>query len=493
MNSQKSEISNSKSVLPLEFETPAGGNVAILVLLLSTFIVLLNEMLMGVALPRLMQDLDISASKAQWLTTGYMLTMSVVIPMTGYLTERFTMRALFTGAMIAFSVGTVAAALAPSFELLLVGRVIQALGTAVVVPLLYTGINTLVPPQDRGSKMAFATVAIAIAPSAGPLVSGFILSVASWRWLFIAIAPSAFICTVLGYSLIKVTSDEKRPRLDGTSVLLSIVGFASLVYGLSAFGEASSARTNISPWLYVLVGLLFIGVFALRQNHLQKTNQALLDLRPFLTRNFVLPAVIMVLFMLPTNGMFALMPVIIQSSYGLDPIHAGLFMAPAGLLIAASSAVVGHTYARIGPRNLICIGAVIDAFGLLLLSRIQPGSSIWLTLAALGIKVFGQAILWTSSFAVSLGSLDKHLLPHGSAIANTIAQLIGAAGIAIAFSIAGTKSASFVASGLRASDGFASGAQTFYLIGVGMVVCAFIIGLFLPKQTVASELPVAVH
>jgi DHA2 family lincomycin resistance protein-like MFS transporter len=493
MNSQKSETSNTKSVLPLEFEIPAGSNVAILVLLVSTFIVILNEMLMGVALPRLMQELDISASKAQWLTTGYMLTMSVVIPMTGYLTERFSMRALFTGAMIAFSLGTVAAALAPGFELLLLGRIIQALGTAVVLPLLYTGINTLVPPQDRGSKMAFATVAIAIAPSAGPLVSGLILSVASWRWLFIAIAPIAFLCTVLGNSLIKVVNEEKTPRLDGLSILLSVVGFGSLVYGLSAFGESSSAQSHISPWLSVLIGFLFVGLFAARQLALQKTNQALLDLRPFLTRNFLLAAIIMVLFILPGTGVSVLIPVIIQSSYGLDTIHAGLFMAPTGLLIIAVSAFVGRTYTKIGPRKLICLGAAIDASGFFLLSRIQPGSSIWLTLGALGLIFIGQPLMWSPVFTVSLGALDKHLLPHGSAIANTIQQLVGAAGIAIAFSVAGSKSASFVASGMRASDGFASGAQTFYLIGFGMVVCAFIIGLFLPKQTAATDLPVAVH
>jgi DHA2 family lincomycin resistance protein-like MFS transporter len=197
--------------------------------------------------------------------------------------------------------------------------------------------------------------------------------------------------------------------------------------------------------------------------------------------------------MLPASGAFALIPVIIQSSYGLDTIHAGLFMAPSGLIILAISAVVGRTYAHMGPRNLICIGAAFDACGLFLLSRIQPGSSIWLTLAALGIVVVGQALIWTPVFTVSLGALDQHLLPHGSAIANTIQQLVGAAGIAIAFSLAGTASATFDVSGMSASAGFASGAQTFYLVGAGMVVCAFIIGLFLPKQPAAAGLPLAVH
>jgi DHA2 family lincomycin resistance protein-like MFS transporter len=493
MTTQVSETLNPASVLPVEFETPTGSQMAILVLLLSTFIVILNEMLMAVALPRLMQDLAISASTAQWLTTGYMLTMAVVIPMTGYLTERFSMRALYTGAMVAFSLGTVAAALAPGFEVLLAGRIIQALGTAVVLPLLYTGINTLVPPQDRGAKMAFATVAIAIAPSAGPVVSGLILSVADWRWLFIAIAPIAFVCTVLGYSLIKVVSDQKTPRLDGLSVLLSMIGFASLVYGLSAFGEPVSAHARISPWLSVFSGLLFVGLFAARQLVLQKTNQALLDLRPFLTRNFLLAAVIMVLFMLPGSGVSALVPVIIQSSYGLDTLHAGLFMAPTGLLIIAVSAFVGRTYAKIGPRKLICMGAAIDASGFFLLSHIQPGSSIWLTLVALGLIFIGQPLIWSPVFTVSLGALDKHLLPHGSAIANTIQQLVGAAGIAIGFSLASTVSATFVTNGGSASAGFASGAQNFYLLGAGMAVCALVIGFFLPKQPTATELPAGVH
>ena len=493
MNSHEFEMPSLEMRRPVEFETPTGSRTAIAVLLVSTFIVILNEMLMGVALPRLMQELTISASTAQWLTTGYMLTMAVVIPMTGYLTERFSMRALFTGAMTAFSLGTIASALAPGFQLLLLGRFIQAIGTAVVLPLLYTGINTLVPPKDRGSKMAFATVAIAIAPSAGPVVSGLILSVASWRWLFMAIAPIAFLCTALGNLLIKVSNEEKTPRLDVLSVLLSVVGFASLVYGLSAFGEPVAPHSHINPWICVLIGFLFVGLFAARQIALQKMNRALLDLRPFLKRNFLLAAMVMVLFILPGSGVSALIPVIIQASFGLDTIHAGLFMAPTGILIIAVSAFVGRTYTKIGPRRLICIGAAIDASGFFLLSRIQPGTSIWLTLAALGIIFIGQPLMWSPVFTVALGALDKHLLPHGSAIANTIQQLVGAAGIAIAFSLAGTASADFVINGRSASKGFASGALNFYLLGAGMALSALVIGLLLPEQTEAPSSPIAVH
>jgi DHA2 family lincomycin resistance protein-like MFS transporter len=169
-------------------------------------------------------------------------------------------------------------------------------------------------------------------------------------------------------------------------------------------------------------------------------------------------------------------------------------MAPTGLLIIAISAFVGRTYTKIGPRKLICIGAAIDASGFFLLSRIQPGSSIWLTLAALGLIFIGQPLMWSPVFTVSLGSLDKHLLPHGSAIANTIQQLVGAAGIAIAFSLASTVSAAFVINGKSASEGFASGAQNFYALGFGMALCAFIIALFLPKQAAAADdLPAVAH
>src|SRR5688500_17889612 len=193
--------------------------IAIVVLIASTFTVILNEMMMAVALPGVMVDLGITASTGQWLTTGYMLTMAVVIPATGFLTERFQMRTVFTLAMSLFGVGTVVAILAPGFNTLLIGRIIQAVGTAIVTPLRITAVRSLVPAARRGRVMASVTVATALAPSLGPVVSGVILSQLDWHWIFIAILPIAVGSLIVGNLMIRVPSTPRKIGLDPLSMV----------------------------------------------------------------------------------------------------------------------------------------------------------------------------------------------------------------------------------------------------------------------------------
>ena len=467
--------------------------VAIAVLIASTFTVILNEMMMAVALPRVMVDLNITASTAQWLTTGYMLTMAVVIPATGFLTERFRMRTVYTIALSLFTLGTVIAIVAPGFSVLLVGRIVQAIGTAIAMPLAFTAVAALVPRSRQGSMMALLTVATSTAPAFGPALAGAILSVAGWRWLFIAILPIALICLIVGNRMIRVPSTPRHAKLDVVSVLLSAVGFSGVVYGLASFGEGSGEHTIVSPWLALAVGLVFVALFAARQLHLQKSDRALLDMRPFANRTFATTSLIALAFMTAAAGMMTLMPVMLQTSYGLTPLQTGLFMLPGGLTITFISMVVGRYYDRVGARPLMIIGALIDAAGLYFLSTLAPGTPIPVLLATYIFIIVGQAFLWTPTYAASLGALDKHLLPHGSAIMSTIQQLTGAAGIAIAFSIMTSASAKYVAGGEALAPSMAHGAQYYYLVGCFIAIAALIIAFAMPKTTAGSGVPVGAH
>ncbi len=469
------------------------SKIALSVLFASTFTVILNEMLMGVALPTVMADLGITASLGQWLTTGYMLTMAVVIPATGFLTERFRMRTVYTLAMSLFTVGTLVAVVAPGFEVLLIGRVIQAVGTAIATPLAFTAVTALVPPSRAGRMMALLTVSVSTAPAFGPAMAGAILSLAGWRWLFVFILPIAVISLVIGNMMIRVPSTPRKTKLDGLSIVLSATGFASLVYGLASFGEASGGHTFVSPWTALVVGIAVVALFAVRQLFLQKSDRALLDMRPFGVRSFAVPALLALFFMTAATGMMTLMPVILQASYGLTPLQTGLFMLPGGLTITVISVVVGRVYDRLGARPLMVAGAVFDGAGLWFLSTHAPGTPVWLLLATYMFIIVGQAFLWTPTYAASLGALNKHLLPHGSAIMNTIQQLSGAAGIAIAFSVMTATSATLVSGGEAVGPAMAKGAQHSHLVAFGMVVLGLVVALMMPKTKVVAKAPVQVH
>ena len=208
----------------------------IVTLLVATFVVILNETIMNVALQRLMVDLNIDAPTVQWLSTGFMLTMAVVIPTTGFILQRLSTRAVFMLAMGLFSGGTLLAALAPGFVVLLLARIVQAGGTAIMLPLLMTTILTLVPLERRGAVMGNVSIAISVAPALGPTVSGLILQHFSWRFMFVFVLPIALAALAIGAKYLTNIGETEKTRLDALSVVLTVPAFGGLVYGLSQIG-----------------------------------------------------------------------------------------------------------------------------------------------------------------------------------------------------------------------------------------------------------------
>ncbi|WP_155976896.1 MDR family MFS transporter [Nocardia sp. 348MFTsu5.1] len=463
--------------------------VAIGVLVVSTLVVLMNEMALGVALPHLMDDLGVTASTGQWLTTGYMLTMAVVIPTTAFLMQRFRLRAFFIAAMATFSVGTLIAASAPGFEMLFAGRIIQAAGTAVMMPLLLSTTMILVPPARQGQIMGVVTVVIGGAPAFAPALSGLVVDQLGWRWLFIIILPIALVCLAMGARMIRVVTDTRTVKLDALSVALSALGFAALVYGLSTFGESAEGATPVAPWIPLTLGVVVIGLFVLRQTALQRTDNALLDMRAFASKAFTASAAIMAFITMTAFGVILVMPLILQESLGLSTLQAGLFMAPGGAAIAIVSLIVGRCYDRVGPRPFVISGAVVVSASLWFMSTLGPGTSVWVYLAAHLVMCTGQSFVWTPAMATALGSLRAALIPHGSAIMNTIQQLAGAAGTAILISVLVASAATREQDGADTSTATAEGGQVAFMVGGVITLFAVVASLFITRPvSSATEL-----
>ncbi|MEO8531844.1 MAG: MFS transporter, partial [Deltaproteobacteria bacterium] len=221
----------------------------ILILLTSTFVVILNETIMSVALPRLMEDLNAKASAVQWLTTAFLLTMAVIIPVTGFLIQRVNTRPLFIIAMSLFSLGTLAGALSPTLGFLIAARVIQAAGTAIMFPLLMTTVMTLVEQERRGKVMGDISLAISVAPAIGPAISGVILNYLDWRFMFWLVLPVSLGALAFGWKKIQNVTTPRHVPVDYISVPLSALAFGGLVYGLSSFGEPVADPRHIGQWV----------------------------------------------------------------------------------------------------------------------------------------------------------------------------------------------------------------------------------------------------
>lgn len=466
----------------------ARSTTVIAVLLVSAFVVILNETAMNVALRDIMLELHVAEHVVQWLTTAFMLTMAVVIPITGWLIQRVPTRTLFILAMSLFSLGTLVAAIAPVFSILLAGRIVQASGTAIMMPLLMTTIMTLVPPGARGRVMGNVSIVISVAPAIGPTISGLILSFAHWRFVFVFVLPIAVLMLVIGALRITNVGENERTKLDVPSVLLSAVGFGGLVYGLTLIGSVT-----VDAWVpptIVAGGIAALAVFALRQRVLQRTDEAFLDLRTFRYPAFTVSIVTMVLAMMALFGTVIVLPLLLQTSYGVDPLTVGLVLLPGGILMGLLGPLVGRLFDRFGPRVLIVPGSIVVAASFVLFATLQLTSPLWIVVVAHVLLSVGLAFMFTPLFTVSLGALPSSLYSHGSAIVGTVQQLAGAAGTAlfVMLLVAFGQGVGGEAGTSATPEEFLAGARAAFLAAGGVWLLAIIAGAFV-RQSSPDEVP----
>lgn len=464
-------------------------------LLAAAFVAILNETTMGVAIPHLITDLGITAVAAQWLTTAFMLTMAVVIPVTGFLLQRFTTRTMFVAATSLFSLGTLVAFLSPGFELLIVARVVQASGTAIMIPLLMTTLMTVVPPQSRGRMMGRVSVVIAFAPAIGPTLSGFLLDTVGWRWNFGVILPIAIVALVVGARWITNLGETSKAPIDVLSVVLSAFGFGGLVYGLSQIGGAAAhgsepgaeaagaaeAASLIALVVSLSVGVIALALFVWRQFRLQRTDGALLDLRVFRSLNFSLSVGQLAVMSMAFFGAITILPLYLQSAVGLTALESGLVVLPGSLAMGLSGPLIGAVYDRFGTRVLLVPGALLVTallWGFTLLTESTP---VWVLVVTQTLLSIGLAFSFTPLFTASLASLEPRFYSYGSAIVSTVQQVAGAAGIALMVTVLSSVSAGAVAAGSQVAAGNAAGARAAFLIAA-IVATPLIVGAVLIRK-----------
>jgi DHA2 family lincomycin resistance protein-like MFS transporter len=453
----------------------------IYLLIVSAFVVILNETIMSVALPHLMSDLNATASAAQWLTTAFLLTMAVVIPITGFLIQRINTRPIFILAMSLFSVGTLIAAIAPGLPVLIFARVVQAVGTAIMMPLLMTTVMTLVPPAARGRMMGNISIVISVAPALGPTVSGLLLNYLSWRWMFIFVLPIALAALALGTTMLRNVTTTRYAPLDILSVILSAFAFGGVVYGLSSFGEPAGSGTAMSPWVPLVIGLVAMAVFVARQLQLQKRNDALLDLRTFASRDFTISVVMFMIMMMAMFGTIILLPIYMQNVRGLSTLQTGLLLLPGGLLMGLLGPYVGRLYDRIGPRPLVVPGAIAVSAVLWAMTLLGSTTPVPFILAGHIVFSLGLALLFTPLFTTSLGAVKPQFYSHGSAILGSTQQLAGAAGVALFIAVMSLQTAARKAAGASPVEALAGGIRVAFMIGAVISLFAILTSFFIRK------------
>lgn len=454
----------------------------IFTMLIATFVVILNETIMNVALPKLMVDLQISPSIAQWLTTIYMLVMAVLIPTTGFLMQRFTTRTLFLTAMGVFTLGSLVAGFAPGFGVLLIGRMLQASGTALMLPLLTTTILGLIPAHRRGAMMGTVSIVISVAPAIGPTISGLIIQSLSWRYMFFFIAPITLAVFVYGARYLVNVGEQREAALDLPSVLLSAFGFGGLVYGLSSAGEGTGWGSP-SVLVALVLSVVCLGVFVWRQLTL---STPLLDLQVFRFPMFRLSVALIMLVMMALFASALLLPIYLQTIRQFSPLQTGLLLLPGGVLMGLASPVIGRIFDRHGPRVLVRIGASLLVLVLWCYTTLAPDTPVPMLLALHICFNSGLALLFTPIFATGLNQLPRSLYGHGSAVSSTLQQVAGAMGTALLVTVMTTRAQAQSAAETPVAA-LNAGLHSAFGVATGIALLALTLTFFIRRSSPPEE------
>lgn len=445
--------------------------------LVAAFVGLLNETALNMAFVELGKDFGEETSTIQWLTTGYLLTLGILVPISAILMQRFTTRQLFIASLSLSILGTFIAAISPTFIILFIGRVVQAMGTAIILPLMTQVVLMIYPMSKRGAAMGKIGLVIIFAPAIGPTIAGFILANLTWHYIFWFCLPLLVVALLLGMKFIENVSETKAIKFHIPSIILSTIAFGGIVYGFSISGEAGTFmdQTVLISLAIGVIALIFFSIMQL------KMDQPMLNLRVFKYPMYVTGIIIVMAAMLVILSTMVMLPIYLQNVLLLSTVIAGLILLPGGVINAFFSVVAGNLFDKYGPRVMVPVGLGFAIISLLVLRTIDGETSQILIVCMHIILFVGLSLVMMPATTNGLNQLPPELYPDGSAVMNTLQQVAGAVGTAIAVTIMSITVANQVnASGeASAGQGMIDGIQNAITFGLVMAIIAFIVSFFL--------------
>jgi EmrB/QacA subfamily drug resistance transporter len=450
-------------------------------LLAGTFIAILNQTLMITAIPPIMEEMNITANSAQWLTTVFMLVNGIMIPVSAFLLERFTTRQLFLSAMGVFAFGTLVAGLAPNFEMLLFGRVIQSSGAGVMLPLMQTVFLMIFPVNKRGSAMGLVGLVISFAPAIGPALSGWVTSHYSWRLLFFIILPIALIDIIVAYFALKNVTETAKTRVDVLSIILSSFGFGGLLYGFTCAGNLGWTASSTLLWLGI--GVVTLILFITRQLRLK---HPMLEFRVFANSVFPLTVAIGMITFMGLIGAETIIPLFMQNMRDFTAFEAGLALLPGALITGLLSPITGRLFDKFGARWLAFTGLTIITGSSFAFATLGPSTSFTFITVMYSIRMLGLGMVMMPVATAGLNRLPKRLIPHGAAMDNTMKMIAASVGTAILVTVM-TTVAGNAQNNPKISYPDMYGANMAFIVVSVLSLVALIISFFIKNEKAEEE------
>ena len=455
--------------------------VMLIVLVFGTFVTVLNQTVVAPALPSIMSEMSVDAAVAQWLTTGFTLVNAIMVPITAFLTDRFTTRRLFLASMVLFTAGTMLAAWGPNFPVLLAGRLIQAAGAGILMPLVMTVLMWTFPIDRRGTAMGVFGIVIAFAPAVGPTVAGIIIDQANWHIMFWIIAAlCAAVIVFAGAALERGGKTNKDVKLDMVSVVLSTLGFGGLLYGLSAIG---SYGVTIDSTAGVIVGVVALVFFFRRQLRME---QPMLQVRVLTNRKFLIATIIVMLVQGALLAGGILIPILLQSYMGFSATTSGLVLLPGAIVMGAMGPVAGRLFDKHGPRVLAIIGTGVLALTTATFMFMGPGTGLIALTLIYTVRLFSLSLVNMPISTWGMNALPDKLVNHGTSVQNTFRQVAGSLGTAVIVSTS-TVATNMVSGSTDTMTAGVFGIHMAFAVATALCVLGFVLTVVLVRNKPGDE------
>ncbi|WP_323372976.1 MDR family MFS transporter [Tumebacillus lacus] len=444
------------------------------VLLIGTFIAILNQTLLNIALPKIIEDLGISTNTAQWLITIYLLINGVMIPITAFLIERYSTRQLFLTSIGIFAVGSLICALSTNFTGLLIGRIVQSMGAGVMMPLMQTVILLIFPREKRGAAMGMVGLAIAFAPAIGPTLSGWIVEHYSWRLLFYVVLPITLLDLLFAAVALKNVGKLTYPKLDPVSIITSTIGFSSLLYGFSSAGSQGWGATEVLATL--VIGAISLILFVWRQLNMERP---MLEIRVLKYGIFTLATGIATIVFIAMMGINLLLPLYLQQMRGVSALDSGLMLLPGAILMGIMNPITGRIFDKVGARWLAVIGMAIVTVSTFQLTSLTITTSYLSIIITYSFCLIGVSMVMMPITTAGINQLPPQLIAHGSAMTNTLRTVGGSIGTAILVTVM-TITADNAPIQVK-TDAMIHGINNAYLVASLLALAGMLLSFFLKK------------
>lgn len=466
--------------------TTAKRNLIITIMLLSAFVAMLNQTILNTALPAMIVDLGIPETTAQWLITGFMLVNGIMIPLTAFLIDKYSTRQLYIFSMAAFLLGSVIAAMAPSFAVLMIARVIQAIGAGILLPLMQFIVFMVFPVEKRRFAMGLTGIVAQSAPAIGPTLTGVLIDFSSWHVPFIVVAVISLIAFGAGVFYVENLGQSKPTSLDKRSVVYSTVGFGLILYAFSIVGHVGP----LSPLFIIslIVGICIVAIFTIRQCRI---DAPLLSVSVLKNKTFTLSAFASMMIYIGIVGPALLIPIYVQTGLGLSAFLSGLVILPGAVVNACMSTYTGKIYDRYGVRVLVIPGFILLIIMTILHIFLTSETPFWYVVMIYAIRMFSVALLMMPLNTAGLNALENKEVSHGNAIMNSLRIIAGAMGTAISITVLSIVSRNFMdAHGHSAKmmrEATISGVDAAFIFTTVLIVIGFVLSLFI-RETKQSPL-----